>query len=102
MLYESNDYGALNKDHLKVLIALYYTVGILQLVNLERLHLNTLGEEDEKPRLFVARFPKLLLLDIHFVHSETHMNEIQQELVILKATRSIQFYHRGFEVSIGK
>lgn len=47
----------------------------------------------------MARFPKLLLLDIHCVHRETHMNELLQELATLKPTRSIQFYHQGFEVS---
>lgn len=86
-------------DCLKVLIVKYYTRQILELVNLERLHLDLLRPGDEKPPVFVARFPKLHLLDIHQVNSERHMNELLQELARLKNTRNIQFYHRGFEIS---
>ena len=94
---QSNNWGGL-KDRLKVLIARDYTDYILQLVSLERLHLGQLLE-DEKPRVFVARFPKLLLLDIFRIYQENDMNEILQELATLKPVRSIQFYHQGFEVS---
>ena len=89
----------LDMDRLKVLILSSYFAWILQLTALERLHLGALDSDDAKPKNFLARFPRLLLLDICWIYRKRHFNEILQELTTLESTRSIKFYHQGFEVS---
>lgn len=87
-------------ENLKVLISRYYSQQFLQLVNLERLHLTYLIEEDDKPRVFIGRLPKLLLLDIFYIDSEEHMNELLEEVDRLKPARNVKFYHYGMDSSV--
>lgn len=90
------------QDRLKVLIVMNYSPCFLLLTNLEQLHLLCLKKEDKKPTAFLARFPKLLLLNIFCVGSELHLNQLLHEVNSLKPTRSVQFHHQGFEISSEK
>lgn len=91
------------KVNLKVVIAFFYEEWILELRNVERLHItyafHTI-DVIEKPRVFVGRFSKLVLLDIYQVCEERCFIEILAEVDILNSTgRQIKFFHNGYEAS---
>ena len=88
------------QDQLKVLITKDFTSDFLRLVNLERLHVTFLSEEADKPRVFLGRLPKLVLLDIFHIDLEEHMNELLEEVASLKPARKVKFYHMGINSSV--
>ena len=88
------------ENQLKVLISKDFSREFLRLTNLERLHMTFLSEEAEKPRVFVSRLPKLILLDIFHIDLERHMNEFLEEIDSLKPTRNVKFYHQGIDSSV--
>ena len=94
----SNPFKGL-ENQLKVLITKRFSDEFVQLTNLERLHVTFLSMEDEKPRRFVGRLPKLLLLDIFHIDLEEHMNELLEEVASLKPARNVKFYHNGIDSS---
>lgn len=85
-------------DHLKVLISRDYSEAFLQLTNLEQLHLTYLMEDEKRP--IMARFPRLLLLNIHQSRSKKSINKILREIESLKPARNLKFYHEGIDISI--
>ena len=92
-------------DGLKVLISWHYSNLFLRLSNLQELHLGLLSDDeddDQKPVVFLGRFPKLVLLTIRKIERDSDMNEILSELGTLKKTRkqSIKFFYNGFDISV--
>ena len=88
------------ENQLKVVISRHFSSDFLQLTNLEKLHVTFLAEEDDKPRVFVGRLPKLLLLDIFHIYREDYMNELLEEVNSLKPARNVKFYHNGIDSSV--